>query len=213
MRWWVGRRRRLDRRPLHGPPRGSGANPIGRPAVYPRARRVSTRPMQFTELGPLSLQEWVGLVGRDRAVFGPSTVGLVYRPKDHHVGVRDADGALVAAIGATIATVEVDGHEPFEVVGVGGLIVRKSDRGKGLSTELMDRLTALVNRLGPDRAMNFCERSMIPVYARRGYRAIEAPVCVDQPDGPILMPTPAMWRPIRPSEWPAGAVRVHGCPF
>ena len=93
------------------------------------------------------------------------------------------------------------------------LIVCEKMRGRGLSGPLMDRLKALVERLGPDRAMLFCEPRLMPLYARRGYEPITAPVWADQRRGLIEMPLPAMWRAVRPASWPAGVVRLRGLPF
>lgn len=169
--------------------------------------------MEFVELGALSLREWVEVTGRDGAPFGAATAGLTFRAKEHHVGVRDDDGRLVGVAGATIATVRVEGHEPFEVVGLGSLIVRGDMRGRGVGLPLMNRVRALGERLGPDRAMIFCDVGLTALYEERGYTGIPGPVWVDQPGGRIRMPLPAMWRAYRPAEWPPGRVDVCGLPF
>ena len=185
---------------------------MGLPEPAGPGKGVSGR-VEFVELGPLSVREWVDLTGHERAPFGLAAAGLVFRPKDRHLAVRDADDRLVAAVGLAVATVEVEGHEPFEVVGVGALIVHESARGGGLGAALIERVKRLVEDTGPDRAMLFCRAELMPLYGRVGYRPVEAPVRVDQPDGPVEMPIPAMWRPLRPVEWPAGAVRLRGLPF
>jgi predicted GNAT family N-acyltransferase len=112
-----------------------------------------------------------------------------------------------------VATVAVEGYGSFEVVGIGGLIIREEIRGHGLAGPLMDRFRALIDDLGPDRAMLFCGPELVSLYVRRGYRAISAPVHADQPGGRIAVPMAAMWRPLRPTEWPAGVVELHGLPF
>ncbi|HUJ55840.1 MAG TPA: hypothetical protein VLW49_07610 [Gaiellaceae bacterium] len=68
--------------------------------------------MEFVELGALSLQEWVGVTDHVQAPFGPSCAGVTFRPKERHVGIRTDGGRLIAVGGATVATVEVEGHEP-----------------------------------------------------------------------------------------------------
>jgi hypothetical protein len=79
---------------------------------------------------------------------------------------------------------------------------------------LMDRVAELGTRLGPDRAMLFCEPHLVALYLRRGYLEIDAEVWVEQPAGELLMPLTSMWRPLRPpAAWPAGTVRVRGLPF
>jgi predicted GNAT family N-acyltransferase len=169
--------------------------------------------LEFVELGRLSFGDWARLIGGEASPFGENTARLEFRPKDHHVAIRDRHGELIAAAGATVATVAVDGHDPFEVVGYGALIVRADARGRQLSGPLMDRLRTLADRLGPDRAMLFCEPRLVRLYSRRGYREIFAPVWVDQPSGPVQMPMRAMWRPLRPVGWPSGVVRLDGLPF
>lgn len=166
------------------------------------------------ELGPLSMREWIGLTARDRAPFGDSSAGLVFRPKTKHVGLRNASGELVAVAGVTLVTVEVAPHPPFDVVGLGGLILRPELRGLGVAGPIMDRIKTITEESGPDRAMLFCEPELQPLYARRGYRVIGDPVTVDQPEGEIEMPLSAMWRPLRSAvEWPPGPIRIHGLPF
>jgi GNAT superfamily N-acetyltransferase len=171
------------------------------------------RDLELVEFGPLSLRQWVELTGHEPAPFGATTATLSFRAKDHHVGFRDTDGRLVAAVGATVVTVSAANGQPFEVVGGGGLIVRRELRGQGLSTALTAALRTLVLGLGPDRAMIFCEPDLLELHMRRGYTRIEAPIFVDQPDGRIEMPLLGMWRPVRPSAWPPGRIDVQGLPF
>lgn len=161
----------------------------------------------------LSLRDWVEVTGREQAPFGAASAGLTFRAKEHHVGVRDGQGRLAGVAGVTIARVRVDGHEPFDVVGLGALIVRRDLRGRGIGIPLMDRVRALAERLGPDRAMIFHDAGLAGLYERRGWLPITAPVWVDQPGGRIPMPIPAMWRAQRPADWPPGRVDVCGLPF
>lgn len=169
--------------------------------------------MEFVERYSPCLRDWIRLTGHNPNQFGPESSGLIYRPKDHHVGVRDDNGDLAALVGATIATVEVAGYGPFEVVGLGALIVREDMRGRGIARQLIGRMRAIIGELGPDRGMLFCEPSLMPLYARVGYAPISGQVRVDQPGGRVEMPMPAMWRALRPAEWPPGTVDLHGFPF
>ena len=168
--------------------------------------------LELVEFGTLPRRAWIELTERDPAPFGRSIVGLIYRDKERHLAWRSTDGRLVAVIGMTVATVEVAGGPPFDVVGMGSFIVRRDLRGRGLS-RLLSEAARGRDLPGPDRAMLFCEPTLVELHRRRGYLPIEAPVRVDQPGGRIEMPIPAMWRPIRPSTWPSGAVDVQGLPF
>ena len=162
----------------------------------------------------MSVRDWVDLTDREVEAFGSAAAGLVWRPKDRNVGLRDPDGRLMAVAGATLADVEVDGAGTFAVVGLGGLIVRREGRGRGLGVTLMDGLVRMARGLGPELAMIFCRDELGPLYVRRGYTEITEAVWVDQPGGRIQMPLVAMWRPVhgRPV-WPAGRVDVRGLPF
>lgn len=170
--------------------------------------------MELVELGALSLQDWVSLTGREPEPFGSVTASLTWRVRDRHVGLRDDDGALVAAIGATLATIEAAGGERFEVVGIGSLIVRRDLRGMHVMTPLADALRRLAQTMGPERAMIFCREELIPLYRHRGYERIEAPVWADQPAERIQMPLPAMWSQLHPGPGlPPGRLDVVGLPF
>ncbi len=169
--------------------------------------------MELFEFETLSLPDWAGLMRSDPGAFGGGTEGLQVRQKDRYVGVRDDDGRLIAVIGAAIAQVTVEGHGSFEVVGIGGLMVRKDARALGLGSQLMERIREITTGWGPDRAMLFCEPHLTAMYTRRGYTQLPDEVWVDQPTGPITMPIHAMWRPIRPADWPPGVIHLHGPPF
>jgi predicted GNAT family N-acyltransferase len=170
--------------------------------------------VELVEFGPVSLRQWMELTDRDPQAFGAVGAALAWRPKDRHVGLQTADGRLVAVAGATIATVEVAGTGSFEVVGLGGLIIRKMVRGQGLMPTLMDALSRMASGMGPGRAMIFCRTELAALYVGRGYTEITAPVWIDQPEGRIVMPMVSMWRPLRDGPaWPAGRVDVHGLPF
>ncbi len=169
--------------------------------------------LELVTFDALPRRIWLDLTDRDLAAFGATTAGLIYRDKDRHLALRSPDGRFAAAIGLAVVTVEIVGHEPFEVVGVGSLIVKREQRGRGLGRSLSAAARAVMADIGPERAMLFCEPRAIALNRRRGYTPIDAPVLVDQPEGRMVMPIPAMWRPIRPCAWPSGPVDVHGLPF
>lgn len=170
--------------------------------------------LQMVELGRLTMREWAHLVAGEPAPFGETCSAVEFRPKDHHVAIRDGDGTLLAAGGWTIVTVEVDSIGSFDVIGLGALIVRHEARGAGLARPIIDRLTEITGELGYAHRVIFCEPHLEQLYERQGYRALEAPVWVDQPTGPLLWPLLTMWSPTDPRhEWPTGTVTVHGLPF
>lgn len=169
--------------------------------------------LRFEDHRAVGYDEWLGLVRAERAPFGEVALDLVHRPKDRTVRAVGDDGTLLGSVGACVATVEVEGHGTFEVVGIGGLYVHPSARQGGVGRELMDRIRALARTLGPDVAMIFCREELVALYASRGYERITDEVVVDQPGGAVTSPLAAMWMALRPWSWPPGRVRLHGEPF
>jgi predicted GNAT family N-acyltransferase len=170
--------------------------------------------MELVELGGLTEDDWVALVAGEHEPFGPVGAGLQWRAKDRHVALRAADGRLLAAAGAVLVTVELERGERFEVVGVGGVIVNRSFRGRGLMTQLLEALLRIAEGMGPDRAMLFCRPELAAVYRRFDFREVPGPVWVDQAQGRVEMPMLSMWRPLRGvPEWPPGRAEVQGLPF
>ncbi|HVS28774.1 MAG TPA: GNAT family N-acetyltransferase [Solirubrobacteraceae bacterium] len=170
--------------------------------------------MELVTLSALTDQDWAELEDGEPEPFGPVGAGLAWRPKDRHIGLRAPDGRLVAVAGAVIATIEVEGAEPFEVVGLGSMIVTRSQRGRGLMSRLVEPVLALAGGMGPDRAMIFCRPELVGLYRRLAFAEITAQVWADQPDGRVEMPEPAMWRALRQdAEWPQGRADVRGLPF
>jgi predicted N-acetyltransferase YhbS len=170
--------------------------------------------LQVVELARLSMRDWAQLVGGEHQPFGGTCAGFEFLAKDHHVGIRDDDGTLVAAGGWSRIEVEVDGYGRFEVIGLGALIVRHDQRGSGLATPIMQRIRECVDQTGVARRLLLCEPHLVELYTRWGYHLIEDPVWVQQPSGEVRWPLCAMWRAPDPAvTWPAGVVRVQGLPF
>jgi len=169
---------------------------------------------ELVELDSVSERDWEGLVGGEHQPWGAQGAALQWREKDRYVGLRGADGRLLAVAGAVVASVAVHGDGAFEVVGLGSLIVTRDERGSGLMSRLVDPLLAIAAQLGPERAMIFCRIELVPLYERLQFAQIADPVWVDGPGGRIEMPLRAMWRALHgPVAWPAGVVEVDGLPF
>jgi predicted N-acetyltransferase YhbS len=163
--------------------------------------------------GPLTAEEWESIVAGEEDPFGAEGLNLEWLPKEHFFVVPGADGRPVAATGLVVGDVEAGG-EAFPVVGVGAVIVSKSQRGRGLMRRVLEAALDAAPSLGADRAMLFCSPENVARYARFGFQEIEGRVTVQQPSGPVEMPAAAMWRPLRPGvTWPAGPVRLPGPPF
>jgi GNAT superfamily N-acetyltransferase len=170
--------------------------------------------MQVVELDRLVEPYWDKLVAGEHEPWGRVGEELVWRDKTRNIGVRDDSGRLVAAGGAVLAEVRVGPQSPFQVAGVGGLIVTRSARGRGLARLLVPHLLLVAGEFGTERAMLFCRPELMPLYCTFGFAPIEAPVSADQPGGRIEMPLPAMWKMLTgDAGWPAGRVELLGAPF
>ncbi|HET9124605.1 MAG TPA: GNAT family N-acetyltransferase, partial [Solirubrobacteraceae bacterium] len=133
---------------------------------------------EIVEFGRLSMRDWAQLIEGEHQPFGAICAGFAFRPKDHHVGIRDADGRLLAAAGWSLVDIEIAGAGALQVVGVGALIVRQDLRGRGLAEPIMDRVRERIRRTPGAYRMLLCEPHLEPLYARRGYRPVEDPVWV-----------------------------------
>jgi predicted N-acetyltransferase YhbS len=170
--------------------------------------------MRLVELDRLSEPYWEELVAGEYEPFGGIGESLVWRDKARNIGVREDDGRLVAAGGVVLAEVKIGQELPFEVAGLGGLIVTRSARGRGLARLLCQSLIELASDIEVRRAMLFCLPKLMPLYGKFGFVAIDAPVWAEQPEGRIEMPLPAMWKALSSdADWPSGRVELLGEPF
>jgi GNAT superfamily N-acetyltransferase len=155
-------------------------------------------------------RDWGALVAGEHDPFGLAGETIEWRDKTHHT-VQYEGERPIGHVGLLVAPVQA-GAEAFDVVGVGGVIITRSHRGRGLLRPLLE--AALARDLGPERALLWCSTANAAIYARLGFVEIGAPVTVEQPAGPLEVPIPTMWKPLRDGvTWPEGDVRVPGLPF
>jgi predicted GNAT family N-acyltransferase len=170
--------------------------------------------MEFVELVELTGRDWADVVAGEHEPFGPEGGELAWREKDRHFALRADDGRLLALAATVPVAIEIDGAQSFEVVGLGGVIVTRSERGQGLMAKVVEPVLSLARDMGPDKAMLFCRSGLVPVYGRLGFVEITAAVWAEQPRGPVKVPMSAMWRALHAgATWPAGSVDVLGLPF
>jgi GNAT superfamily N-acetyltransferase len=169
--------------------------------------------VRAAEVADISSEQWRELEGDEPHPWGGGAEDLSWAEKQRHVGVTGEHGELLAVAAALVAEVAA-GPSTFEVVGIGGVIVRPGDRGRGLARLVIEGILEIARELGPDRAMLFCREPLVALYERFGFRMIDARVTAAQPGGRIAMPLRAMWAPLREGvAWPAGEVAVAGEPF
>jgi predicted N-acetyltransferase YhbS len=154
--------------------------------------------------------DWDALTDGEPDPFGGADETIRWRKKTHHTVQFDGDRPI-AHVGLVVAPVRL-GEDTFDVLGVGGVLVTRSRRGQGVLRAVLE--AALARELGPDRALLWCSTENAAIYARFGFEHVTAPVTVEQPDGPYVMPMPTMFKPLRPGvTWPDGPVTVPDWPF
>ena len=176
--------------------------------------RVGDLPLTLVQFGDLSRDQRSQLYGEDPDPFEMAGDTLRWQPKLRHVGLEDREGRLVACAGLVRTRVQAGEGPPQEAIGLGGVIVAVAHRGRGLARQIVAEALRLGASLGPELAMLFCLPSRAGLYERLGFSAIEPPVLVHQPDGPVRVDLVVMWRTIRPgAALPSGPVRLLTLPF
>jgi predicted N-acetyltransferase YhbS len=169
--------------------------------------------VEIVEFGLLTEAHRRDLEGDEQDPFDARGIGVEFRPKDKHVGLRDGAGRLVASTGMVVVEVEVE-RERFSVVGLGGVIVNADHRGRGLGRRVVQAALVKARNLGPAFAMLFCHDDRAGLYHKVGFSRVDAEVVVRQSDGYAPMPQWTMWRPLHVKlRWPPGKVVVHSLPF
>ena len=140
--------------------------------------------MELIECGRLSEKQFAALVGDEDDPWRAAEFGLEWRPKDHYVALRDDDGRLLAAAGLVVVDVQVGARPAIPVVGLGGVIVTASHRGRGLGRRVISGALAHAEAMGPAIAMLFCRSEMAGLYRRHGFAEVPGPVFVTSQAGP-----------------------------
>ena len=172
--------------------------------------------MELIEFGRLSDEQYAALVGDEDDPWNAAEFDLEWLPKEHHVAVRDDDGRLLAAAGLVVVEVQFGEQPPSPVVGVGGVIVTASHRGRGFGRRVISEALRRAEAMGPEIAMLFCRAENAGLYRRHGFSEVPGPVLVEQPDGiaDISGVGVTMWRPLKAgARLPGGMVKVNGLPF
>jgi predicted N-acetyltransferase YhbS len=169
--------------------------------------------MEVVEFGRLTDAQRAELEGDEHDPFDAEGTTLRFRPKDHHVALRDDRGRLIASAGLLTTEVEV-AREHFTAVGLGGAIVNAECRGRGLARRVVQESLDRARTMGPAFVILFCHGDRVGLYERLGFSKVGSPVSVRQPDGFADMPQHMMWYPLHPqASWPTGIVIVHDLPF
>jgi ribosomal protein S18 acetylase RimI-like enzyme len=170
--------------------------------------------MEVFEFGNLIPAQRSELEGGELNPFGTIEPPLLWRAKDHHVGLRDAGGRMAASLGFVTTQVRVAGGVPFDVVGIGGVIVAPAYRREGHARTVIEAALERAETMGPEFALLFCFPDRSGLYERFGFSVVPREVRVQQPGGTARLPQLTMWRALRAgASWPPGDVEVLSRPF
>ncbi len=125
----------------------------------------------------------------------------------------DADGTVAAHCAMVERTVVVGGHTSVPVAGVQGFSVLPGWRGTGLSDRIMERAIEEARRRGVGAGLLFCLPELEKVYARTGWRTLDASVSMRDDHGesaPIPGKNIAMAVTLGMASFPAGDIDLMG---
>ena len=117
---------------------------------------------------------------------------------------RDADGEIAAGLACLIRTY-VTSCGDLPVAGIGSVVTRPRDRGRGLSSRLQNEMLSRLRRKNIPLAVLWTDQPAI--YAGRGFTAAGWEVHADLTDArlPLEPPTGHVVRPYRTDDAPAAA--------
>ncbi len=167
----------------------------------------------MVELKRVTDENWRQVIAGEPRPWGGVGEALHWRAKSHNLGLRDDAGRLVALAGLVLAEVRV-ADASLQVVGIGGVIVTRAARRRGLARVLIERALQIADEFDAERAMLFCLPANVGLYAKFGFQPIQESVFAQQPAGMIEMPLCTMWKPLASAvDWPEGSVELPDEPF
>jgi GNAT superfamily N-acetyltransferase len=142
-----------------------------------------------------------------------SHASYAWAPTDWRVMLRvDRQLAATLEIIDRLATV---GDQWVHLAGIGGVATRPSWQGRGLGTEMMQRVTSFMREVvNAEFGLLICADRLIPFYARLGWHMVAGPLLFDQPEmGKIVFPGNTLALPLAGKPFPPGPIDLRGLPW
>lgn len=158
--------------------------------------------------------ERAALAGMSRLAFGPdSWVRQHAWAKPDWRFILLLDGVPVSHVKVTEGKGLI-GSNVRKLAGIGGVMTLPAFQQQGFASRLLDRAEDFIfSEVGADLGWLFCLEELVPYYARRGWRLVEAQVTVEQPSGSLVWPEKAMALPRPGEDWRQGPVEVRSFPW
>ncbi len=187
-----------------------GNRGVSRDEVMPTEPSQPWTEIEISSSYPLEVK--LDLSGGDEDPSRTHDYKLSWRPTEMHVFVSAA-GTKMCHVGLVRQTVQIAGAS-LGVAGVGGVLVRSSERGNGYGRAAMEAAEAFVTREWKMGFMLlFCREPLRPWYDALGWRRVLGATWAEQPNGSIVLPLESMWKSLNGARWPDGDVHLHSRPW
>jgi GNAT superfamily N-acetyltransferase len=169
-------------------------------------------PIEIRHVEALTEADKQQLFGWGEDIFGVTSLGVRWRPKDSHF-LLYADGKAVSHVGILKHVVSVE-NRPVTVGGVGGVVTVPEAHKKGFARMLMRHAAKFFElEWKADAGLLFCFPRLIPFYESLGWQIVERPVSIEQPHGKISSPLQVMVLSFGGRPWPSGDVELNSLPW
>jgi GNAT superfamily N-acetyltransferase len=137
---------------------------------------------------------------------------LNWRPTETHIFASKGDTKM-CHVGLVRQTVEVSGLS-FDVAGVGGVLVRSGERGRGYGRAALKAAeTFALREWKLELMLLFCREPLRPWYDALGWRRVLGATWAEQANGSIVLPLESMWKSLNGARWPDGDVYLRSRPW
>ena len=174
---------------------------------------ITLRCMEVVDLPDFGPDDYAKIVDGELDPYGTDHLNIDWREKSGHVGLMD-DRRLIGHAGWVPARARAAAGQIVEVVGLGGVMVHREYRGKGVGQGLVVGAMKKMHELQSPIGMLFCRTERVRFYERMGWHPIEGRITADQSDGLVEVPLVACWTPlVAGASLPATELHIEGLPF
>ncbi len=148
--------------------------------------------MELSDLSDFSPDDIAAIEDGETDPYGTDFLGIAWREKSGYLGLKEA-GRLIARAGWVAVQIRSAAGEPAQAVGLGGVLVNRYYRGRGLGGQLVLGAMTRMRELNRPLGLLFCAPERESFYERLGWHVVPHAVTADQPSGPVVMPLRTYW--------------------
>jgi GNAT superfamily N-acetyltransferase len=185
---------------------------VSKPPEPPTSTESSELAIEIEVAASYPLEVKRDLAGGDDDPSRTHDYKLSWRPTETHIFVS-VDGRKMCHIGLVRQTVEISGAS-LDVAGVGGVLVRNGERGRGYGRAAMEAAEAFVTHEWKTGFMLlFCREALRSWYDALGWRKVLGATWAEQPSGSVVLPLESMRKSLSGARWPDGDVYLRSRPW